>query len=274
VVVAGSKTSGEVEPVLVVAANGRRLLALGSDHTDRELEREDIAASKAACTKVVSTACVPLDAVSEEDWDLIALESRVDGGSAYQSGTLAELLRPGDLLERLGPELLGLQEGDVLFLGTVPTLEGIRSSSSFSASMSLAASGWKVELSYAVADMSSANRAPLRKPEIEFSAVEGFDWAKVEGIPGQLQRILASDPATAVATRMLRFEPGCDTSAFGVLRHDFWEEVYILSGELHDLSLDRVFGAGTYACRPPGMPHGPWRSEPGCVTFEVRYPAI
>jgi hypothetical protein len=26
-----------------------------------------------------------------------------------------------------------------------------------------------------------------------------------------------------------------------------------------------------YACRPPGMEHGPWRSESGVVMLEVRY---
>ncbi len=28
---------------------------------------------------------------------------------------------------------------------------------------------------------------------------------------------------------------------------------------------------GMYACRPPGMKHGPYRTETGCVTLEVRY---
>jgi hypothetical protein len=26
-----------------------------------------------------------------------------------------------------------------------------------------------------------------------------------------------------------------------------------------------------YACRPPGMPHGPWTAPTGCLTFELRY---
>jgi hypothetical protein len=26
-----------------------------------------------------------------------------------------------------------------------------------------------------------------------------------------------------------------------------------------------------YACRPPGMKHGPYRTDEGCVTLEVRY---
>jgi hypothetical protein len=57
----------------------------------------------------------------------------------------------------------------------------------------------------------------------------------------------------------------------GVQQHDFWEEVWILEGSIHDLTLDRMFVAGMYACRPPGMPHGPWRSPDGCRTLEIRY---
>jgi hypothetical protein len=110
------------------------------------------------------------------------------------------------------------------------------------------------------------------KPEIEFSPVDDWEWTPVPGgVAGQVERILASDADGGVATRMLRFEPGCDTSANGVVVHDFWEEVYILEGSLHDLSLDETFPAGTYACRPPGMEHGPWRAPDGCTTFEVRY---
>jgi hypothetical protein len=114
----------------------------------------------------------------------------------------------------------------------------------------------------------------MKKPELEFSSTEAVPWTPTDpGVPGQAERILALDDESGTATRMLRFEPGCDTTPLGVVTHDFWEEVYILSGDLHDLTLDQVFTAGMYACRPPGMPHGPWRSSEGCVTFEVRYPA-
>ena len=110
------------------------------------------------------------------------------------------------------------------------------------------------------------------KPEIEFTPVANTEWTAVPGgVPGLHERILAADPVRKVATRILRFAPGTDTSATGVVVHDFWEEVYILEGSLHDISLNQTFAAGTYASRPPGMKHGPWRTEEGCVTFEVRY---
>jgi hypothetical protein len=114
----------------------------------------------------------------------------------------------------------------------------------------------------------------VAKAEREFFPVSDIGWKPALGglVPGLFERILAPDPGHhGVATRILRFDPGTDTSAAGVQRHDFWEEVYILEGSLYDVTLDKTFPSGTYACRPPGMPHGPWRAPEGCLTFEVRY---
>jgi hypothetical protein len=128
-------------------------------------------------------------------------------------------------------------------------------------------------LDYHIGDNSGLGRKPVRKPELEFAPVDEVAWIPVPGgVAGQSERILAADSDTGVATRMLRFDQGTDTTKLGVVRHDFWEEVYILEGDLYDLTLGKEFTAGSYACRPPGMPHGPWRSRAGCVTFEVRYP--
>lgn len=113
----------------------------------------------------------------------------------------------------------------------------------------------------------------MPKAEREFFRVDEVGFAPCAGdVPELIERILAVEAAgSGVATRVLRFPPGCDTSPNGVQVHDFWEEVYILSGSLTDLTLGETFSAGMYACRPPGMPHGPWRSDDGCETFEVRY---
>lgn len=111
------------------------------------------------------------------------------------------------------------------------------------------------------------------KPELEFCPAEVVEWTPVPGdVDGLHERILAAvDRSQGVVTRILRFDPGTNTSANGTLTHDFWEEVYILEGELTDLRLGQTFVAGMYACRPPGMEHGPWVTEHGCLTFEVRY---
>lgn len=112
----------------------------------------------------------------------------------------------------------------------------------------------------------------MPKPEHEFFDSSGIAFTRCEGgVDTLTERVLATDEDGKVASRMLKFTPGTDTTPNGVQAHDFWEEVYIIAGSLTDLRLDETFTAGMYACRPPGMEHGPWRSDDGCLTFEVRY---
>jgi hypothetical protein len=114
----------------------------------------------------------------------------------------------------------------------------------------------------------------MAKPEYEFFPVKRVDFTVCAGDdPKITERILSRDPETGVATRILRYEPGADSTPNGVQVHDFWEEVYILEGSFTDLELGETFTAGMYACRPPGMRHGPWRTDEGVTTFEVRYSA-
>lgn len=112
----------------------------------------------------------------------------------------------------------------------------------------------------------------MAKKELEFYSGESVEWTQCEGkVPTLKERILVRDEENGTVTRLLRFEPGTDTSPNGILKHDFWEEVYILEGSIKDLRLNQTFSKGMYACRPPGMPHGPWVTNEGCTTFEVRY---
>jgi hypothetical protein len=111
----------------------------------------------------------------------------------------------------------------------------------------------------------------MTKPEYEFFAAESVEFTPCAGAVPLFERILSLDPDSGAASRILSFPPGTDTTPNGTLTHDFWEEVYIVDGAITDLRLDKTFTAGMYACRPPGMPHGPWRSTDGCTTFEVRY---
>lgn len=114
----------------------------------------------------------------------------------------------------------------------------------------------------------------MAKPEYEFFPVTDVEYTVcVGGNPAVTERILSSDPDAGVATRILRYAPGADSTPMGVQKHDFWEEVYIIEGSFTDCTLGETFTAGMYACRPPGMAHGPWRTDEGVVTFEVRYPA-
>ena len=113
----------------------------------------------------------------------------------------------------------------------------------------------------------------MPKPELEFFAADQVSWTRVPGpAEGIYERILATNDESGTASRLVRFDVGCDTTPNGVQVHTFWEEVYIIEGALHDLTLDKTFSQGMYACRPPGMRHGPWISPQGCLLFEARYP--
>ena len=112
----------------------------------------------------------------------------------------------------------------------------------------------------------------MPKPELEFFEVTSVEWTSGdERVPGLSEQILAREGESGAATRLLKFDPGTNTTPAGVQAHPFWEEVYILEGSLHDLTLNQTFSKGFFACRPPGMRHGPWEAPEGCLTFEVRY---
>ncbi len=115
----------------------------------------------------------------------------------------------------------------------------------------------------------------MPKPELEFFAPDNLPWEPVAGSaqmgaggPGVTQKILSKDEKGNI-TRLLRFEAGVETKE--TITHDFWEEVWILGGELVDLAKRQTFTAGMYACRPPGMPHGPYRITQPTMTLEMRY---
>ena len=111
----------------------------------------------------------------------------------------------------------------------------------------------------------------MDKPELEFQIPDG-EWRPAGGpVEGINEMILSASADSPDHTRILRFDPGVDSSENGALTHEFWEEVYIVSGDLTDLRLDQTFTAGMYACRPPGMPHGPWTSEAGVLMVEFRH---
>lgn len=111
------------------------------------------------------------------------------------------------------------------------------------------------------------------KDEYEFTNAHNGSWAPTAQ-NGVTERVLSRDPDDPdILTRLARWAPGLDTSASGVITHDYVEEVYLLEGELHDHTLDRTFYAGDFAARRPGMPHGPYRTTTGCLMLETRYRA-
>ncbi len=114
----------------------------------------------------------------------------------------------------------------------------------------------------------------------EFHALDmSSGWQKIPGYPdGIEEKILAGalDEAakTGNRTRLLRFQPGVYTTE--PFCHDYWEEVFLVAGDLtvgNDANGKggEKFEPSTYACRPPGAWHGPFRSDGGCTLLEIHY---
>jgi hypothetical protein len=121
---------------------------------------------------------------------------------------------------------------------------------------------------------------PVDKPHLEFHRVDmNTGWSSPPGYPDGIEhKILAGalDEANkrGSRTRLLRFAPGALTTAPFV--HDYWEEVYLVAGDLtvgNDARGEggESYAAGTYACRPPGAVHGPFKSDGGCLLYETHY---
>jgi hypothetical protein len=111
------------------------------------------------------------------------------------------------------------------------------------------------------------------KEHLEFFAVDlSSGWERPPGYPSGIeQKILAGslDEKKSIGsrTRMLRFQPGAYTSE--PFEHEYWEEVFQVSGSL--TVGQETFRPYTYACRPPRTPHGPFRSDEGCLLLEIHY---
>jgi hypothetical protein len=130
--VLGDDTSGEVEPVLVGAAD-RLWVTVGADHTDRKLESYGVAVSKQVCPKVIGRTAWRFEEV-EPHWDKLVLRSFItEGGKKvlYQEGPLAEIRAPRELVAGWREGDKRLPAGTAMFCGTLPALGAIRSSSRF-----------------------------------------------------------------------------------------------------------------------------------------------
>ena len=99
------------------------------------------------------------------------------------------------------------------------------------------------------------------------------EWTSVKGLEGIAEELtLSIDESTGEYTRLTRFRPGADTSAFGGKSHNYPEEVLVVSGRLYDAAFDMWLETGHYASRPPGETHGPFRTDVGCTVLEISFP--
>ncbi len=120
----------------------------------------------------------------------------------------------------------------------------------------------------------------ITKVHDEFHTLDmSTGWEVPPGYPPGIQQKILSGSLDETGkrgsrTRLLRFQPGIFTKA--PFLHDYWEEVYLLSGDLtvgNDAQGNggTAFPPNTYAVRPPGAAHGPFKSNDGCVLLEIHY---
>jgi hypothetical protein len=122
----------------------------------------------------------------------------------------------------------------------------------------------------------------VNKIHDEFHNVAGEDgWQLPEGYDpasGAREKILSGSLDTAnkrgSRTRLLHLPAGLFTKKPFV--HDYWEEVFLVQGDLtvgNDESGNggTPFEGYTYAVRPPGAWHGPFKSNNGCILLEMHY---
>lgn len=133
----GQETSGEIEYVLFWH-EGEIFVTVGSDHTDRRLEKHSIPKSKNLCLNVMAPKAWPYEEVKDH-FDQLVLECTVSreglADSAYQIGTAGQLIGPdywiADMKKRFG----SLEDGLVFFSGTIGTIEGLVTGDGYSYKM-------------------------------------------------------------------------------------------------------------------------------------------
>jgi hypothetical protein len=120
----------------------------------------------------------------------------------------------------------------------------------------------------------------VNKLHDEFHALDmSSGWEALRGYPSGIEQKILSGSLDETQrrgsrTRLLRFAAGVFTTAPFV--HEYWEEVYLVSGDLtvgNDAEGNggTAFQPNTYAVRPPGAVHGPFKSATGCLLLEIHY---
>ena len=120
----------------------------------------------------------------------------------------------------------------------------------------------------------------VNKKHDEFHTLDmNAGWETPPGYPKGIEQKILSGALDETnkrgsRTRLLRFAPGVFTTKPFV--HEYWEEVFLVSGDLtvgNDAqgAGGKSFPPNTYAVRPPGAHHGPFKSNGGCTLLEIHY---
>jgi hypothetical protein len=153
--VLGDDSSGEVEPVLVGAAD-RLWVTVGADHTDRRVESYGIAVSKQMCAKPIGRTAWRFEEV-EPHWDRLMLRSFIQEGEQeggkrvlYQEGPLANIRVPRELIAGWQDGNQRLPMGTAMFCGTMGAIGAIRPSTRFEMELDDPVLGRKIAHAYDV----------------------------------------------------------------------------------------------------------------------------
>jgi len=134
IAVQGPDTSGEVEIAMILA--DELYVGVGSDHTDRALERFSVQWSKQVCPNVLAPVVWPWAEIAAH-WDRCVLSSAVDG-RPYQRFGVDHFLPPPACIEVLRSRVPAAPgQGIVLFSGTHASLD---------ATLKLGGARWSVAL--------------------------------------------------------------------------------------------------------------------------------
>jgi len=153
--VSGDASSGEVE-FIIVKSDARLWIGVGSDHTDRQVETYNVTVSKQMCDKPVADEFWAYEDVAGH-WDRLVLRSHItEQGKRvlYQEGSVAAMLPPESLLALWNGGVL--EEGTLMFCGTLAAKGGIRAASHFEFELEDPVLGRKLIAGYAVASLAIA----------------------------------------------------------------------------------------------------------------------
>lgn len=121
--VVNDQTSGEMEYVIIFH-EGKRYLTIGSDHSDRELEADNVPKAKQICPDFMAAEVWDYDEVKNHFGDIkVRCEVIKDGEKTlYMEGTMADLLGIEDWMDMLAER--GLDKDGTIFFsgcwGTIP----------------------------------------------------------------------------------------------------------------------------------------------------------
>ncbi len=175
-----------------------------------------------------------------------------------------------------------LKAGTSMFCGTLAVHGGIRPATSFEMELH------DPVLNRSIVAWLQDSRPCLTKDEDmgfhkghkEFHSLDmDSGWHTPPGYPEGIQQKIIAGELDEIGkrgnrTRFLRFAPGVYTTVPFV--HEYWEEVFLVSGDLivgndAEGKGGENFQGYTYAVRPPGAYHGPFKSENGCLLLEVHF---